>query len=455
MERILRERLRIAAVVALLLLLTTTASVQEIDLAMHSVVRISGLLDGASMHGSGFVVGLDGDEATIVTAAHVIEGLQQVEVTFAAAPARSFPYVDVHMEGGSARGLAMFRVRGVPAAVSALSFEADAELQRGEDLLLLGFPQMATAPLTLRRTYAGPDGNFLQLDQAVGEGFSGGPVLRNGKVVGVVMGENPQLTFAVKAVLAQTAVRGWGGTLGRPSRTQPQVQVASCVSGEERVEKGITYVHICGGTFTMGSAANDPQASNGEKPSHPVTLSEFWLGRTEVTNDQYRRFRPASQGEGSLPVGNIVWEDAREACAFFGGRLPTEAEWEYAARGGSSSAWSFGNDEKPIGEYAWYGTNADGKLHAVGTKKPNRWNLYDMHGNALEWVNDWYGEYPGSAQTNPAGPATGEFRVLRGGSFVNAKPRLLRCAYRFSRAPTDRLGGIGFRCAWDSRRRQK
>jgi hypothetical protein len=106
-------------------------------------------------------------------------------------------------------------------------------------------------------------------------------------------------------------------------------------SGEEITENGIVFVRIRAGTFTMGSAEDDPQARANEKPAHRVTLSEFWIGKTPITNEQYRRFRPNHRGEANLPVTDVTWAEAKAACEYFGGRLPTEAEWEYAARAGS------------------------------------------------------------------------------------------------------------------------
>jgi formylglycine-generating enzyme required for sulfatase activity len=238
--------------------------------------------------------------------------------------------------------------------------------------------------------------------------------------------------------------------------TGPPIQPAppapkACVpgSGEELTENGITYVRICGGTFTMGSAAND--AFDDEKPEHLVQLSEFWLGKTEVTNEQYRRFRPDQKGEANLPVTGVIWTDAQATCEHFGGRLPTEAEWEYAARAGGQTAWSFGDDEKLLGDYVWYAKNSGDMPHPVGTKKANAWGLHDMYGNAWEWVADWYGPYPSTAQTEPSGPPTGKFRVLRGGSF-DVSSWYLRSAGRFRVGPELRDRFVGFRCARGPRR---
>jgi formylglycine-generating enzyme required for sulfatase activity len=125
-----------------------------------------------------------------------------------------------------------------------------------------------------------------------------------------------------------------------------------CVPKEKQTEAGVVFVHLCPGTFTMGSGFFDWQAFSDEKPAHQVTLSEFSIGKTEITNEQYRRFRPNHQGEANLPATNVTWSEAQRACEYFGGRLPTEAEWEYAARAGSQADWSFGDDEKRLGEYA-------------------------------------------------------------------------------------------------------
>jgi formylglycine-generating enzyme required for sulfatase activity len=436
-----------------LLPFASAASAQEdLEPAVSAVVRIisPGREGKAEQRGSGFVVGLDRDRATIVTASHVIEGTptQQIEVTFAVDLGQTFHAgALLGQEAGNERGLAVFQVRGaLPKGVTALSFDTAVQLQRGEDLFLVGFPQMANSPLTFRRSYAGPSGNFLQLDQSVGEGFSGAPVLRKGKVVGVVMETDTQLTFAVNSLVAQAALRGWGVQVAGTNQPQAEKSATKCVPGEERIKNGIPYIHICGGTFTMGSAANDPRAAEDEEPAHEVTLSEFWLGKTEVSNAQYRRFHPDHKGEDNLPATWVSWDEAKAACAFFGGRLPTEAEWEYAARAGSSSAWSFGNDEEQLGEYAWYGVNSDSKPQAVGTRKPNPWNLSDMYGNVWEWVSDWYGKYTSFAKTDPTGPTTGEARVLRGGSFNYAKPRFLRSANRKSYPPSTQNQIVGFRC---------
>lgn len=140
----------------------------------------------------------------------------------------------------------------------------------------------------------------------------------------------------------------------------------------------------------------------------------------------------------------VNWEDASAACKLFGGSLPTEAQWEYAARAGSQTAWSFGDDEKLLGLYAWY--SDDSVIpHPVGMKKPNPWGLYDVHGNVWEWTADWYGPYSNAAQTNPTGPKTGSYRALRGGSMGNGA-KFVRSAARFGYWPSNPTTMTGFRC---------
>jgi formylglycine-generating enzyme required for sulfatase activity len=448
------------AALALLLVFPASAAGQDIDQTVPAVVKITGTRGDTPVQGSGFVVRLERDKAVIVTAAHVIEGVEQLAVRFAADLSESFPVGGVYgMDAGNPRGLAVFEVRGAfPAGVTALGFDTEVALRRGEDLYVEGFPEHAKTPLTLRRTFAGPDGNFLQLDPSAGEGLSGAPVLRGGRVVGVVTDVLPQLTFAVKALVVRDAVLGWGvklgGEAGREAASAvPQIRPMSpppapCVSGKESEDvDGMTFVRICAGTFTMGSAANDRRADADEMPAHEVTLSEFWIGKTEVTNEQYRRIWTDHQGDAQLPAATgVQWPKAKAACEHFGGRLPTEAEWEYAARAGSQTAWSFGDDEKKLQEYAWYSGNAGGIMaHPVATKRPNAWGLHDMHGNASEWVGDWYGPYASAAQKDPTGPRVGDVNVVRGGA-LDVSPLSLRSANRTRIGPGAWIFGVGFRC---------
>jgi len=208
----------------------------------------------------------------------------------------------------------------------------------------------------------------------------------------------------------------------------------------------------------------------GESPAHAVTLTKaFYLGRFEVTQEQYAQVmgtNPSSFKGPNLPVeGMVSWDDAKDFCrkastilsrdrkgavgplADARGsefRLPTEAEWEFACRAGTTTAYYSGDTEADLGRAAWYGANCNGTTHPVGQKEPNAWGLYDMHGNVWEWCEDWYEEYPIGAATDPKGPATGTARVLRGGSW-SSNPAICRAAFRISGDPVSRINYVGFR----------
>lgn len=231
-------------------------------------------------------------------------------------------------------------------------------------------------------------------------------------------------------------------------QTKPSVPaLATCTPGEKYLVNDFIVVPICAGTFPLGWAENASSAENNEKPVRQVTLGEFLLDETEMTNGHYRRFRPNHQGEPHLPATNVNWDDANAACHAFGGRLPTEAEWEYAARAGSRTVWPFGDNEMLLDDYEWYAENSGGKPQTVRARKPNEWGLHDMLGNVHEWVADWYSPEPNFAKSDP-GPSAGEYRVLRGGSY-SSSPEFLRPTLRFRGVPDFRGSNLGFRCARD------
>jgi formylglycine-generating enzyme required for sulfatase activity len=201
----------------------------------------------------------------------------------------------------------------------------------------------------------------------------------------------------------------------------------------------------------MGSPENEKDRNSDEGPVHTVVLPAFEIGKYEVTNAQYQRVQPQHrfpQGQEDHPAVDVSWDEVRAFCEHHGYRLPTEAEWEYAARAGTPTRWSFGDDEAKLGRYAWYSKNLGIQAHAVGTREPNPWGLHDMHGNVWEWVQDcWHDDYQGA----PADGSTWEggdcgFRVLRGGAF-DGVPGLLRSAYRAGFVPVYRDRFDGFRCA--------
>lgn len=223
---------------------------------------------------------------------------------------------------------------------------------------------------------------------------------------------------------------------------------------------GMSFVLIPAGSFTMGSPTGEP-GQDPDEQQHPVTISKaFYLQTTEVTQYQWTQVMGSQRSSfkdcgDDCPVERVSWPDAQE---FIRGlnqkenvnkyRLPSEAEWEYACRAGSKGRFCFGDEEAKLGEYAWYAGNSERKTHPVGKKKPNALSLYDMHGNVLEWCQDWYGDYPTSHVTDPTGPKAGEKRVLRGGAW-SSDARIMRSASRRWSGPNYRYNHTGFRVARD------
>ena len=229
---------------------------------------------------------------------------------------------------------------------------------------------------------------------------------------------------------------------------------------EYKVFAGIRFVKIEAGCFMMGRDSEVKESSAVELPQHKVCIEKpFYLGETEVTQKQWETVmgnNPSKYKGQYKPVEKVSWLDTQEFIkrlnAQEGGnyfRLPTEAEWEYAARAGSTTLYSFGDKPNDLADYAWFGNEGyGGTSKEVGTKKPNQWGLFDMHGNVWEWVSDWYHPdyYHNSPEKDPKGPESGEFRVYRGGSWVG-KAVNLRSALRYSGLPSTRTNDIGFRLA--------
>jgi len=216
----------------------------------------------------------------------------------------------------------------------------------------------------------------------------------------------------------------------------------------------LEMVLIPAGEFKMG----DDQSGRGfEKPVHKVAITEpFYLGKYEVTQEQWEAVmgnNPSHFKGAKNPVETVSWDDCQ---AFLGklnakiGRqggkfvLPTEAQWEYACRAGSTSKFCFGDDENQLGEYAFYARNSGGKTHPVGEKKPNAWGLYGMHGNVGEWCRDWYGAYGTEAVTDPRGPAIGAIRLFRGGTW-GGTDWYCRSAPRYQIVPEGKNSLLGLR----------
>jgi formylglycine-generating enzyme required for sulfatase activity len=210
-------------------------------------------------------------------------------------------------------------------------------------------------------------------------------------------------------------------------------------------------VTVSGGTFTMG--CSDGDCFNWELPQHQVTVSKFKISKYPVTQKQWVEImgsNPSYFKGDNNPVETVNWQDIQDFIKKLNQstgkkyRLPTEAEWEYACRGGGKSAKYKYSGSNSIDAVAWYSGNSESKTHAVGAKTPNELGIYDMSGNVWEICSDWYGDYGASAQNNPQGPALGTLHVTRGGSWGN-EPQRCRVSNRGTVAPEDRHSGLGFR----------
>ena len=279
--------------------------------------------------------------------------------------------------------------------------------------------------------------------------------------------------FMPVAVILLTAMAAAVGCSGASERTAPAKESSTAAPTppadfanytETIPDTKITFdmIAVPGGTFLMGSPESESGRKKDEAPQHEVRIAPFWIGKVEVTWDAYDAFRDACQpiprgapesdedvdglsgptppygdpyrgfGGGDQPVIGISWHAAMTYCLWLTQttgklhRLPTEAEWEYACRAGSKSAFSYGDDPATLEEYAWYRGKSDYRTHPVGSKKPNAWGIHDMHGNVSEWCLDWYQpDYYGTVSSgewppNPRGPEEGKNHAIRGGHFGSA-----------------------------------
>jgi len=243
---------------------------------------------------------------------------------------------------------------------------------------------------------------------------------------------------------------------------------------------GIETIFVRGGTFIMGSS-RDEQGRRGDEVQHKVTLTnDFYIGKYPVTNAQFAEFLNAKEikecgtfngkrlvsrsrglsydndvkwransGFENRPVVRVDWFGAIKFSRWADGRLPTEAEWEFAARGGNRSRGYIYSGSNNADEVAWHRGNSDRRMQSLGQKKANELGIYDMSGGIWEWCHSWYGEYPVNAATNPVGPRSGSRRVVRGGSW-NFGAEDCRVARRMSYLPSTNGGDLGFRVVFNS-----
>ena len=259
-------------------------------------------------------------------------------------------------------------------------------------------------------------------------------------VVGIIIGVNSNGNSSDSGNSKQT-----GGAIQSGNNTLSQ-QIFS----KTYTANGVSFdmMMVKAGTFTMGATSEMEDPDSGEKPAHQVTLTnDYYIGKTEVTQALWKAvmgnnpsyFKGYFKGD-NLPVENVSWDDCQKFISKLNSltgqnfRLPTEAEWEFAARGGNKSNHYQYSGSNDLGDVAWYYGNSGDKTHVVATKQPNELGLYDMSGNVWEWCSDWYGNYSSSSLTNPTGPNSGSYRATRGGSWYNYA-RICRSSDRGASAP--------------------
>lgn len=233
----------------------------------------------------------------------------------------------------------------------------------------------------------------------------------------------------------------------------PSPTPAPVLEAEVSNNLGMTFKRVPAGAFVMGSEPSEV-GHDTDETTHAVTLTAaYYLQTTEVTQAQWEavmKTNPSRYRGANLPVESVSWLEVQDFISALNQqgqgtyRLPTEAEWEYAARAGTTTPYACGFSEACLQNSAWYAANAEGQPHPVGQKPANAWGFHDMHGNVWEWVSDWYGPYPDGATVDPQGPSTGTYRVNRGSSWDGPAANARIANRGFSR-PDAKGVGLGFR----------
>ncbi len=280
--------------------------------------------------------------------------------------------------------------------------------------------------------------------------------------------DNENLVYLTRQLPANALAKGHSGCLSVPTMTDRNGWTLKVITNDTITVNGVSFVMVPvkGGTFTMGATAEQTGAYNDEKPAHQVTLSDYYIGQTEVTQALWKAvtgYSPTSDGSSwhssyglgeNYPAYYISYDDVLSFISKLNSltgrtfRMPTEAEWEYAARGGNKSKGYLYSGGNTLDNVGWYDSNSS-STHPVAQKAANELGLYDMSGNVFEWCSDWFGTYSSSSQTNPTGPSTGGDRVVRGGGWCNGAT-YCRVANRYGDKPSYRYGNYGVRLVLSS-----
>ena len=266
------------------------------------------------------------------------------------------------------------------------------------------------------------------------------------------------LSLAAQSTIRRPSKPKVENSKSKPSpKTKPKLKPVPTINLQVELSKLINnMVYVSGGTFAMGATSEQGnEAMSWEKPAHSVTLTNFYLSKYEVSQSLWKAVmgnNPSDFRGESLPVENVNWYDCQTFISRLNSltgknfRLPTEAEWEYAARGGNRSQGFKYSGSNNLSDVAWYEDNSCSRTHPVGSKSPNELGLYDMSGNVWEWCSDWFGTYSSSSQTNPAGPSSGSSRVRRGGGW-RQKASDIPVYRRFGNLLNFSCDNLGFRLA--------
>ena len=498
----------IAASLALLLGSPLCAQLTDgdpgLDAASSVVVMIDCQLGGRKTQGAGVVFAVADGFVWIATMPHVVRQPVQdkedlratnIRVRLHQRPLATVP-AEHHDDATSEVAVIKLPAAGLP-AFNFARLGQPAELKKGEKIYAIGHPPGENWGVTYQPGSLGNRGSiWLDLQSPyIVYGHSGGAIIDDARrIIGLA---NMTGGARAQALRIDHALRVLRDDLGLPVQlTLASSTPSAPVTHTDKA--GLSYVRIPAGAFRMGCSADDQECQADESPAHDVTLAAFWLGQTEVTIGAYEKYRAATNaaalsdkdslgrklntavGDPQVPAVAVTWQEARDYCAWAGGdglRLPTEAQWEYAARAGTNTkhyasplsaiAWYGDNSGKPIDSAKlWADLKQDGtkyaerlftngnSFHPVAQtgKRANAWGLHDMLGNVWEWTNDWYdGDYDQSSPTeDPTGPESGTRRVLRGGSWYD-NPADVRISDRNLVAPADRYSGLGFRCAGEFR----
>jgi formylglycine-generating enzyme required for sulfatase activity len=455
---------------------------QEMTTLETGVVKVIAQVQGIQKIGTGFIVRLTQEAAHVVTASHVVEGDKTPHVEFYTRRNLPVSAQVVGLEGGDPRGLALLAVQGkenLPAGLFALSLASQVQLRGGDELTVIGFPRLAGPWSVSRGNFVSQKGRDLLFTGAIGEGNSGGPLIKNGQVIGLVTELAESYSRATPIAIVKLFLQGWG------------VYPTPYEIMRGRDEKEMVLVPA--GAFEMGSTEEEVEAAyqlakqfyneadrawyESEKPRHWVWVNAFYMDMNKVTLGEYKVFIRETwetahrelpewivnyMHSNQYPVIGVRWGDADAYCRWAGKRLPTEAQWEKAARGidgrwfpwglipvdGKRANYCDANCDSPWKDKS----QNDGHryLSPVGAYELGKsfYGIDDLAGNVWEWVQDWYDSnyYRNSPERNPINEKEGQYRVVRGGSW-DSDASFLRASFRGWRDPDSHTDFVGFRCA--------